>query len=359
MNRSKDWPASLLPDDSALQHEHAPRPLPLFLALVRLAAEKDPSMGRAALAGLVAYENARRTPLQRQRPVHLQVGGAALRDCGGIGPPVVLIPSLINPPHVLDLDAEVSLADAIAKNGRRIFLLDWGPAGQRAQLSVGQHVSDVLVPLLRLLGEPAALVGYCLGGTMAIAAANLAPVERLVTLAAPWIFSAYPEDGREALAMLWTHARPAAEALGALPMEVLQSAFWSLDPQRTVEKFAKFATLEPDSPNAVRFIALEDWANEGEPLPIPAARELIEDFFGADLPGGGRWEVGGKAVTDDLSLPMLHCTANGDRITPAPTAPSSAGDVISLPSGHVGMIVGSARRELHEMLGRFLKPACR
>ena len=113
MNRSKDWPASLLPDVSALQHEHAPRPLPLFLALVRHAADRDPQMGRAALAGLAAYETAERTPLQRQRPIAFQLDGATLRDCGGCGPPVVLIPSLINPPHVLDLDDEVSLGREI------------------------------------------------------------------------------------------------------------------------------------------------------------------------------------------------------------------------------------------------------
>ena len=316
-------------------------------------------MGRNALSGLTTYELAKRTAVSRDRAVIHQVAGATLRDCGGSGPPAVLIPSLINPPHVLDLDAEVSLVDVIARCGRRVLLLDWGPARQRADLSVAQHVSDLLVPLLRQLGEPAALIGYCLGGTMAIAAANLTPTERLVTLATPWDFSAYPEEGRASLKDLWTHARPAAEALGALPMEVLQSAFWSLDPQRTVEKFARFAALDPDSANARRFIALEDWANEGEPLPIPAARELIEDFFGANLPGSGQWKVGGRAVTEVLSLPMLHCTASGDRITPAQAAPSSAGDVISLQSGHVGMIVGSARTQLHEAVGGFLNSACR
>ena len=359
MNRSKDWPASLLPEHSALQHEHAPRPLPLFLALVRHAAERDPDMGRAALVGLAAYETAKRAPPQRQRPIAYQVEGATLRDCGGSGPPAVLIPSLINPPHVMDLDDEVSLGSAVAAMGRRGLLLDWGPASARSDYSVGGHVSELLVPLLRQLGEPAAVIGYCLGGTMTIAAANLTPVESVVTLATPWDFSQYPQDGRAGLAQLWSHARLTAESLGALPMEVLQSAFWSLDPQRTVEKFAKFATLDPESANARRFVALEDWANEGEPLPIPAARELIEDFFGLNLPGDGQWLVGSQSVRDGLSLPMLHCTASGDRITPSATAPADAGTVLRLESGHVGMIVGSARVRLHQALARFLGPACR
>jgi polyhydroxyalkanoate synthase len=94
-------------------------------------------------------------------------------------------------------------------------------------------------------------------------------VERVATLAAPWHFSGYPEDSRESLRRLWDSAKASAEPLGALPMEVLQSAFWSLDPQRTVSKFARFAELPSDSDNARRFITLEDWANEGEPLPLP------------------------------------------------------------------------------------------
>ena len=194
MNRSKDWLASLLPEHSALQHERAPRPLPLFLALVRLAGERDPAMARAALAGLAAYERADRKHVQPERPVIARTGAAMLRECGGKGPPAILIPSLINPPHILDLDRDVSLADAIAMMGRRVFLLDWGSARDRASLSVSGHVEQLLVPLLGQLGEPAALLGYCLGGTMAIAAANLIAAERLVTLATPWDFARYPPD---------------------------------------------------------------------------------------------------------------------------------------------------------------------
>jgi len=333
--------------------------LPLFLALVRSAAERDPELGRAALAGLVAYEQAPRIAARRDRPIVHRLAGAALRDCGGSGPPAVLIPSLINPPSVLDLDSDVSLAEAIAGMGRRVLLLDWGRARDRSELSVGGHVGELLVPLLRTLDAPAALVGYCLGGTMALAAANLAPAERVVTLASPWNFALYPDDGRASLADLWRHARDAAKALGALPMEVLQSAFWSLDPDRTVAKFARFASLPADSADARRFVALEDWANEGEALPVPAARELIEDFFGSDLPGRGRWTVAGTPISDAPPVPMLHVTARGDRIAPAATAPAGAGAVVPLETGHVGMIVGSARTALRAALGPFLDPACR
>ena len=348
---------SLLPDHSAPQHEHAPRPLPLFLEMIRAVGERDPMTARQALAGLTAYERAPRPRGRTQRPVVMKVGPAVLRDHGGDGPPAILVPSLINPPHVLDLDEEVSLASAVARMGRRSLLLDWGAARERADLDVGGHVASLLVPLIEQLEQPPALIGYCLGGTMAIGAANLTPVERVATIAAPWHFSDYPDDSRAALQDLWRSSKTAAASLKVLPMEVLQAAFWSLDPARTVSKFASFASLAAGSDEVRRFIILEDWANEGEALPLPAARELIEDFFGADLTGSGRWTVGGRPMTDAISVPLLNCTSTKDRITPAQSAPH--GEVVEIAAGHVGMVVGSARGRLHDALAAFLDPACR
>jgi polyhydroxyalkanoate synthase len=352
MNRSDDRRSSVTDAHSAVQQTHAPRPLPLFLELVRMVSEQEPELAAKALEGLKRYEAAPRHASHRERPVIARVGPAAFRDCGGSGVPAVLVPSLINPPDILDLDETVSLADAISKMGRHVLLLDWGLARDRAEFDLGAHVTKLLLPLLGELVEPPALIGYCLGGTMAIAAANLTQVERVATLAAPWHFSAYPKASRDSLLRLWETTRRAAREFGALPMEVLQSAFWSLDPKRTVAKFASFADADPDSAAARRFVTLEDWANEGEPLPYRAAKELVEDLFGRDLPGKGAWSVGGRPVSDQLSAATLHLTAERDLIAPPQTV--AAGESVAIPTGHVGMIVGSARARLHDELKSFL-----
>lgn len=264
--------------------------------------------------------------------------------------PVVFVPSLINPPSILDLAQDNSLLRWLAaEEGVRPLLVDWGSdVAARRDLSVAGHVTEILLPLLETLGEPAALVGYCLGGTMALGAAARAQaksgpgVRGVATIAAPWRFTGFPDEARAMLAQLWSATRETAERLGMLPMEALQSAFWSLDPARTVAKFEAFAGMAEGSAEARAFVRLEDWANDGPPLPYAAAKELFETFFQADATGAGDWLLRDPRA---LPCPMLEIVSTTDRIVPAATA-VGAGDRIETARGHVGMVVGGSAREV-------------
>lgn len=300
-----------------------------------------------ALEGLRRYQEAARPARPEPMPVVAEAQGAVLRDYGGAGPLVLFVPSLINPPTILDLSPERSLLRWLAKRGRRVLLLDWGwPGVARNNWGIGDHIERMLLPLLDALGEPADLVGYCLGGTMAVAAAQLRPARSLALIAAPWHFSAYPAESRLGIYRLWEQGgRDAAKALGVLPMEVLQSAFWRLDPARTVAKFEAFADMAPGSAEARTFVTLEDWANDGPPLPGRAAQDLFLEFFRADTPGEGKWRVAFEPIREERpDLPMLNVVSTSDRIVPAASA-IRAGERLELGQGHVGMVVGSKARE--------------
>lgn len=277
-------------------------------------------------------------------PAIASASRATLRDYGGSGLPVVFVPSLINPPFVLDL-GENSLLRWLAGQGVRPLLVDWGtptPA-DRAQ-DVTAHIEQLLLPLLAALDRPPALVGYCLGGTMATAAASAMRTAGLVTIAAPWRFEAYG-DALDPISALWDQAHATCEQLGLVPMEVLQSGFWQIDPKRTVAKFERFARLDADGPEARAFVALEDWANGGAPLTFAAGRQMFDDFFVADVPGSGRWDVAGRAVDPAaLDVPALSFVSTTDRIVPAASA-ARIGEVRELAMGHVGMIVGGRAKD--------------
>lgn len=304
------------------------------------------------MAGLKKYQQAERAAAPNLMPAIAEAHGASLRDYDGHGPPVVFIPSLINPPTVLDM-GDRSLLRWLAER-RRVLLLDWGwPGDDRHGLDVAGHVERIALPLIASLNAPVDLVGYCLGGTMALAAAQLAHVRSVATIAAPWHFDGFPDEARADLAKLWQDSEPTARALGVLPMEVLQSAFWSLDPARTVAKFEAFAGLEGEE--ARTFVMLEDWANDGPPVPLAAAREMFEGFFGRDTTGRGQWRIGDRVIDPAaLSCPLLNIVSTSDRIVPAASAPR-AGERLELAQGHVGMIVGSRAREaLWEPLAAWL-----
>jgi polyhydroxyalkanoate synthase len=325
----------------------------LFLELLRGETAKDPARMKKALEGLRRYQEAMRPPAPAPMPALAEAHGAALRDYGGSGPVVLFVPSLINPPNVLDM-GERSLLRWLGGQGYRVLLLDWGwPGADRRALSVAGHVEQILLPLMRGLGEPVTLVGYCLGGTMALAAARAGPARAIATIAAPWHFNGFPEKARSDLRKLWAGAQPAVAALGLLPMEVLQCAFWSLDPARTVAKFEAFADLE--GPEAATFVALEDWANDGPPISEAAAREMFDDLFAGDASGQGRWSVADATIDPStLALPFLNVVSTTDRIVPHETA-ARAGERLDLALGHVGMVVGRrARESLWEPLAAWL-----
>lgn len=337
--------------------QHAPRPLPLFLEMLRSETADDDERRARALAGLNAYQAAERIPREPPMPEVARVGRACLRDYGGGGPPVIFVPSLINPPFVLDLTPGNSLLRWLATQGVRPLLVDWGaPTPDERDLDIAGHVEQLLVPLIDALGEQSTLVGYCLGGTMAIAAAALRPPRKLALIATPWRFAGFPQAARDDLARLWQTASPACRALGLVPAEVLQAAFWRLDPARTIAKFETFAAMTPGGEAARGFVALEDWANAGAPLTYAAGREAFESLFAADLTGKGRWSVADSAIDPAaLTCPVLDIVSLTDRIVPAASA-TGLPDRRELAAGHVGMVVGGrAKAQLWEPLLNWLR----
>lgn len=348
----------VLPQPNALDFasQHGPRPLPLFLAMLRSEAAENPELARRALAGLVQFQKAKRERPMRALPVRRRRGRVRLRDGGGDGRPVLFIPSLINPPSILDISRDRSLIRWLGGRGFHPWLIDWGTPGVKDRnLDVAAHVERFLMPLIATFPQPPVLVGYCLGGTLAVAAAARSKVAGLAAIAAPWHFTGYGEEARAAMAAQWAAIKPTSEALGLVPMEALQAGFWRLDPARTVAKYAAFADLDPRSEAARRFIRLEDWANQGAPLPHAFGRELFEDLIAEDRPGQGQWRVAGATVTpSQCDAPSVEFIATADRIVPAATA-IGLSDRRAGGTGHVGMVVGGrAEQQLWQPLADWI-----
>ncbi|HEY4043530.1 MAG TPA: alpha/beta fold hydrolase, partial [Rhodopila sp.] len=157
----------------------------------------------ALIEGIAAY---RRHPWHRtliDPPAIWSEGDTKLRDYGPAGAmPVLFVPSLINRAYVLDLAEAHSMLRWFAAQGVRPLLLDWGwPEEVERRFSLTDYVAGrlerAMTAAARLAGARPVLAGYCMGGTLAVAAAQRRPdlISGLALLAAPWDFHA-PDPGQ-------------------------------------------------------------------------------------------------------------------------------------------------------------------
>ncbi len=310
---------------------------------------------RALLAGIAAY---RRHPWQRDLPdppSPWSEGGSRLLDYaapGAEGPPVIFVPSLVNRAYVLDLAPGASMLSFLAGQGVRPLLLDWGFPGETERaFTLTDYVAGRLERALMALGRPVVLVGYCMGGLLALGAAQRRPdlVSAVGLLATPWDFHATPEDaGRAATAAaLLPGLEPLMNATGTLPVDVIQTLFANLDPWGIPRKFRAFARLDQTSSRAQQFVALEDWLNDGVPLAAPVARETLGGWYGANTPARLAWRIAG-AVVDPAAAkqPAFLAIPHRDRIVPPASALALAArlpgaTLHQAEAGHIGMAAGS------------------
>jgi polyhydroxyalkanoate synthase len=362
--------ATLFGSPGALPNSNPGSPLSKRLAaadpaLAAALARADPEALRSALraeilarasAFAAGIERYRRHPYRRAQPSWPEFwreGTTRLLDCapGSGAPPVLLIPSLVNRGYILDLMPARSFVGALRAAGLRPLLLDWDrPGAVERGWGLDAYVAGRLGRCLAYVaaetGRRATLVGYCMGGLLALPLARAVDrVASLVLLATPWDFHAERPDLARALAAqaeLWL---PLAERAGEVPADMLQALFAGLDPLLALRKFVAFARA-PDA-GAADFVALEDWLNDGVPLAAPVARACLSGWYGTNETARGGWRIGGDVVDPArLDLPTLVVVPARDRIVPPPSALPLAqlipgARALTPALGHIGMLASS------------------
>ena len=348
-----NWSAVEASVRAALENAETPAPPPV-----------DPAL----IAGIAAY---RRHPWSRDLldPPHVWAeGGSRMLDYRGAGdgpqpvmvgldpttPTILFVPSLVNRAHVLDLMQGHSMLRLLAGQGVRPLLLDWGWPGE---IERGFTLTDYVAGRLErameaavvLAGGKIVLAGYCMGGNLAVAAAERRPdlVSALALLATPWDFHAPDPTRAQRTAACLPLLEPAMAFNGTMPIDALQTLFTLLDPFGVGDKYRAFGRLNQDSERARMFVALEDWLNDGVPLVAGVARECLGRWYGANTPARGEWRIAGLPVNPArVSMPTFVAVPGRDRIVPPESARALAvaipGAVLHAPTaGHVGMAAGA------------------
>ncbi len=271
--------------------------------------------------------------------------------------PVLLVPSLINRHYVLDLMPGKSFAESLVAAGHDVYVIDWGtPEAEDRFVSFEDVVIGAIGRALRVTtrtsgADAAHVLGYCLGGTLALLHAALEPerVRSLTLVAAPVDFH---DDG---LLSRWTRTRSldtnaVVEGAGNVPWQLMQGAFQLLRPTLPLVKAVSLAQKAWDEPFLDGFFAIETWGNDNVSFPGDCWRTYVEELYRKNALVRGELRLGGRAVDlAALRVPVLCVTFEHDEIVPHASATivlekiaSTDKEHLHLIGGHVGAMVSSS-----------------
>src|SRR5262249_31042728 len=240
----------------------------------------------------------RRHPYQRalQEPAVLwQEGSTRLLDyrmTSAAGPVVLGVPSLINRAYILHLTPTRSPLRSPASAGTPPLPGDRGAPGPiergfRLTEYIAGRLEQALDVALAKAGGPVVLLGYCMGGLLALALAlrRRRDVVALACLATPWDFHAERASQAKLLGATIGTLGPLLANIGELPVDAIQALFAGIDPFQVIRKFVGFAESDPTSERAELFVAVEDWLNDGVPLAAGVARQCLGGWHAANHTG--------------------------------------------------------------------------
>ncbi len=295
------------------------------------------------------------------------------RPAEGVTPvkaaPVLLVPSMINRWYVLDLRPGFSVADALVKAGLDVYLLDWGaPEDEDRYLTwddVQARLGRMVRRVLRETGaERLSMLGYCMGATVAGIYAALHPKQlaSFINLLGPFDFSEAGFLGHQTNPR-WFDVEAIAEAGNVAPHQ-MQAGFTLLRPTAALAKAVTLLDRGLDPAFRAGFDALEAWAGDNVSFPAAAYQTYITELYQQNALVKGTHRIAGKAVRlSELQCPLLTIAAERDAICPPnaavalnAAASSKVREVVRVPGGHVGAVVGSkASQALYPALAAFLK----
>ncbi|MFD0688999.1 alpha/beta fold hydrolase [Actinomadura fibrosa] len=282
------------------------------------------------------------------------------------GPPVLLVPPLAAPARCYDLRRGCSLAEHVVATGRRGYLLDCGPPDPDGRdLGLREWVDEVLPGAIRAVsrdagGQPVQLVGWCLGGLVALLAAAadpglpIASVAMIGTAVDPR--GAGPAEPARPLARLARGSgKDAAEPMsGDLSQPVVKRARRRFGIDRYVLRPYKVLTNLHNADFLAQIEAVDHFTGLSPASPGLAAAEISRGLSrDGDLAAGGM-EIGDRRVElARVGVPVLAIAGRGDALAPPgavrpltrllPGAPDVRFAVAS--GGHLGVLTGRSAKE--------------
>ena len=294
------------------------------------------------------------------------------------GTPVMLFLGLMGDPAIFDLHPGNSWAERLVAEGFDVFLFDWG----RPEAAEGDHTLETYLDgyfvhavdqVRRTAGaEKVSLGAYCMGALMLVlllGSRDDVPVHNVVLFTPPCDYAHAPrfmqsyQDGR------LDPADAIDETTGLVPEGAVRAMFRLLAPTADIVQYVNLweHLWRDDYVEAHR--AVNHWAWNHRAMAGPAFLQLVTDYVQENRLVAGTAQLAGRAVRlDTVTVPALLIVAEHDEFIPPANAEPLAGllgsedvEVVRVPGGHAGALMGSAARRVTvpavvEWLGRRSEP---
>jgi len=271
-----------------------------------------------------------------------------------LGPPVLLVMSLVTKPTVLDLRPGNSFVEALLRRGFDVYLVDWGvPDAAEARNSFETYIDDYLpfaaAAAMRTSGADSLhLFGYCFGGVLSLLFAGAhpeIPLRSLTLLATPVDFQAIG-GLNNLLADRRVDPEVFLDETGNVPA---RSMLRGLSAARVTGDVSTYASLIENLEHAEYLDAhhaMHGWASDHIPFPGACFRQTTDWLIRDNrLAHNDIVTARGRIDLRSISCDVLNIVGTADHLIPmASNAPVRnllpQTEELVQTAGHVGLIVG-------------------
>ncbi len=277
-------------------------------------------------------------------------------------PPLLIIPSLVNKPCIMDLLKGQSFIEGMLAMGIECYMLEWGtPTAAQARYPLRQYILGYLDRAVRRTrmhsgAAKISLAGYCLGGALSViysAATQCRDLHSLIAMVTPVNFH------DRGLLSYWAKedhfdVDRIVDTWGNVPADFFSASFPWLAPTANIKKVRTIYDKQNDDDFLIEFLALDMWITENIPFPGECYREIIRQGYQKNtLAEEGIWtfDNGEVARLSDITVPVLIQAATYDHVSPIESCKilkslltRASAKESEYPIGHLGLALGKDGR---------------
>ncbi len=274
--------------------------------------------------------------------------------------PIFIVYALVNRPYILDLQPDKSVIRHLLDSGFDVYMIRWGdPSILDQSLTLEDYVDRYIknsadVVRAREDVDDLHVLGYCMGGTMALMYDILhdEDVRTLSLMATPYVF-----EGTGGILEHWaSYFDPdtVVDALGNLPADFLAVSFSMMDPiDQYISKYVRLYENVENEAFVENFARMEQWIWDGVDVVGEAYREFISDIYQDNQLVEGEYTLGDQPIDlSDIDVPVQQIVGEYDHIVPPESSrpindhvSSEDQRLIEFPAGHIGISVSSSAHD--------------